>query len=164
MPRLIRIIHLDDEPDTIDWIVDELQLYCINRDPKWKAREISIDTENGHTRHTFAIAANSDDQLEYCICETFEQFKNEFARPKGQPDLVIIDLMQETDDGLHPNGKPAFEHAAAILKTITNIFVLSGFARDARENLPKEFPSDQIIAKPPPIDSFVELLAKRLQL
>jgi len=160
--RVINIIHLDDELETVDWVVDSLQLHYTRAYPDWNEAIKRVDKDDS-TTFTFCVPAQQHNVcIRYCICQTLEAFQAEVACLSDFSGLVVLDLMREDEEGnLELFGLEAYKVAKLKWKR-DRIFMLTGFPNAARPKLPKDFPADQFIPKPPDVVELIQMLVNRL--
>lgn len=148
-PSLFRIVHFDDEVNTVFMIPNSLFNYFENRRESWiDPAECFYDKFVRFFR--LQVPGFPPLRIEYVLTSDVEECKACIRDPKHPPDVLILDLMRERDKlGPEPIGRDLFKLARKQRLPEDRIFILTGFPALFSAHWPDcNIPESQIMSKP----------------
>ncbi len=162
------ILHYEDEPLTVDWLRESINLRLCKLYPDWATQdELNVvfwDGENRRTVYKVDVGNPSAFQLVYQICETLEQFSGALNGVSDfQHSVFVLDLMGQGSDHLELLGLECHDKIASRFP-MANIFFLSGYVSHVPPKIEQKIGRDHLYSKPVNVNSFANAVLDELRL
>lgn len=164
----VRIIHFDDEVNTVSNIPASLYNYFVSRCERWMREE---ETVTRRYIESFVVRPPSGDavRVEYHLMADVDECRERLKTFNVRTDIAIFDLMRQADKGIEPIGRDLYLQMRNLNVEETRIFILTGFPHLFEESFPEfSIPSDQMFLKPMPSNEvavrLVQLLPDQMQI
>jgi hypothetical protein len=163
--RAVRILHLEDEFEVMNWIPSALRNYIWLSHPEWFPGDPELHEDMAGRLVWFEMSLPSAPTLvQYCAYTTSDELADVAGKPTDAAlTIVLLDVFTVIEGRLVNDANEAFK-AARIAAPASAVLFISAYTTEIPKDILDQIPPQNVFSKPVDSDLLLGLLTTLLQL